>query len=138
MAEEPRPGTVKTRLHPLLGPARCAESQAGLIRHALETVASLGLRTHLAYAAGGGPAAARVPAPPAVRPHTRPFGLDPAWGSTDEVPAATLALAADRGPCTGLIPPLRDPGTSEDAAALLRDPLPPPRIAALLRPEENT
>ncbi|MFH0241452.1 TIGR04282 family arsenosugar biosynthesis glycosyltransferase [Streptomyces sp. HK10] len=210
MAKEPRPGTVKTRLHPLLGPARCAGLQAELIRHALETVASLGLRTYLAYTTGDGPAAARDPAPPAVRmltqrggdlgrrlaaatgeafadgagpllvigtdaptltgdllaaaltaldgrdvvlgpaldggyyligthaPHPRLFGLDPAWWSTDKVLAATLALAAGQGLRTELLSPLRDLDTPGDAAALLRDPLLPPRIAALLRPEENT
>ncbi|MGK5448612.1 TIGR04282 family arsenosugar biosynthesis glycosyltransferase [Streptomyces radiopugnans] len=212
MAKEPRPGTVKTRLHPLLDPARCAELQAELIRHALRTVASLGPRTYLAYAyaTGDGPPAARSPAPPAVRlltqrggdlgqrlaaatgeafadgagpllvigtdaptltgdllataltaldgrdvvlgpaldggyyligthaPHPRLFGLDPACWSTDKVLAATLALAADQGLRTELIPPLRDLDTPEDAAALLQDPLLPPRIAALLRPEENT
>ncbi|MFP8904982.1 TIGR04282 family arsenosugar biosynthesis glycosyltransferase [Streptomyces atacamensis] len=210
MAKEPRPGTVKTRLHPLLGPARCADLQAELIRHTLGTVLSQGPRTYLAYAPGGGPAAARDTAPDSVRlitqrggnlgqrlaaatgeafadgagpllvigtdaptltgdllataltaldgrdvvlgpaldggyyligthaPHPRLFGLDPACWSTDKVLAATLALAADQGLRTELIPPLRDLDTPEDAAALLQDPLLPPRIAALLRPEENT
>lgn len=35
MAKAPRPGTVKTRLHPLLGPQRCAKLQAELIRHTM-------------------------------------------------------------------------------------------------------
>jgi len=34
MAKAPRPGQVKTRLEPLLGPAGCAALQAGLIRRA--------------------------------------------------------------------------------------------------------
>ncbi|MGI8513354.1 MAG: TIGR04282 family arsenosugar biosynthesis glycosyltransferase [Solirubrobacteraceae bacterium] len=34
MAKAPRPGQVKTRLEPLLGPAGCAVLQAGLIRRA--------------------------------------------------------------------------------------------------------
>lgn len=33
MAKAPRPGTVKTRLTPLLGPAGCARLQAGLLEH---------------------------------------------------------------------------------------------------------
>jgi rSAM/selenodomain-associated transferase 2/rSAM/selenodomain-associated transferase 1 len=33
MARAPRPGTVKTRLQPLLGPGGCARLQAALIRH---------------------------------------------------------------------------------------------------------
>lgn len=53
MAKAPRPGTVKTRLHPLLGPAGCAALQAELIRHTLQTASSSGLAVHLAYAAGG-------------------------------------------------------------------------------------
>ncbi|UQA91958.1 TIGR04282 family arsenosugar biosynthesis glycosyltransferase [Streptomyces halobius] len=54
MAKTPRPGTVKTRLHPLLGPQRCAVLQAELIRHTLETTTAQGLRTYLAYAPDGG------------------------------------------------------------------------------------
>ncbi|HKN97603.1 MAG TPA: TIGR04282 family arsenosugar biosynthesis glycosyltransferase [Pseudonocardiaceae bacterium] len=34
MAKAPRPGTVKTRLTPLLGPAGCARLQAALLAHA--------------------------------------------------------------------------------------------------------
>jgi rSAM/selenodomain-associated transferase 1 len=33
MAKAPRAGTVKTRLHPLLGPRGCARLQAGLLQH---------------------------------------------------------------------------------------------------------
>ncbi|MFE1734497.1 TIGR04282 family arsenosugar biosynthesis glycosyltransferase [Streptomyces bacillaris] len=54
MAKEPRPGTVKTRLHPLLGPQRCAELQAGLIRHTLELTTAHTPRTYLAYAPADG------------------------------------------------------------------------------------
>lgn len=36
MAKAPRPGSVKTRLHPLLLPERCAALQAELIRHTVE------------------------------------------------------------------------------------------------------
>ncbi|UGY91229.1 TIGR04282 family arsenosugar biosynthesis glycosyltransferase [Streptomyces gobiensis] len=52
MAKAPRPGTVKTRLHPLLGPERCAALQAELIRHTLAVTSSYGLRTYVAYAPG--------------------------------------------------------------------------------------
>ncbi|MEU0337484.1 TIGR04282 family arsenosugar biosynthesis glycosyltransferase [Streptomyces bobili] len=54
MAKAPRPGTVKTRLHPLLGPRRCAELQAELIRHTLELATAHTPRTYLAYAPGDG------------------------------------------------------------------------------------
>ncbi|MBT2396953.1 TIGR04282 family arsenosugar biosynthesis glycosyltransferase [Streptomyces sp. ISL-100] len=54
MAKAPRAGTVKTRLHPLLGPDGCAVLQAELIRHTLEMTSSHGLRTYLAYAPGVG------------------------------------------------------------------------------------
>ncbi len=54
MAKAPRPGTVKTRLHPLLGPDGCAALQAELIRHTVEMTSSQGLRTYMAYAPGEG------------------------------------------------------------------------------------
>lgn len=41
MAKAPRPGAAKTRLEPLLGPARCARLQAALIRRAVEWGAEL-------------------------------------------------------------------------------------------------
>ena len=44
MAKAPRPGRVKTRLHPLLGPAGCARLQRELLAHTCATVASCGLR----------------------------------------------------------------------------------------------
>jgi hypothetical protein len=67
MAKAPLPGTVKTRLHPLLGPERCAGLQAELIRHTLETVSSPERRTYMAYAPGKEADRDRVPAPPDVR-----------------------------------------------------------------------
>lgn len=54
MAKAPRPGTVKTRLHPLLGPLGCAALQAELIRHTAGLVFGQGLRFYLAYAPGDG------------------------------------------------------------------------------------
>ncbi|MEV8310874.1 TIGR04282 family arsenosugar biosynthesis glycosyltransferase [Streptomyces flavidovirens] len=54
MAKAPRAGTVKTRLHPLLGPDGCAVLQAELIGHTLEMTSSHGLRTYVAYAPGEG------------------------------------------------------------------------------------
>jgi rSAM/selenodomain-associated transferase 1 len=50
MAKAPLPGTVKTRLHPLLGPERCAELQSRLIRHTTELTTGRCLRTYVAYA----------------------------------------------------------------------------------------
>ncbi|MBT2429739.1 TIGR04282 family arsenosugar biosynthesis glycosyltransferase, partial [Streptomyces sp. ISL-112] len=67
MAKEPRPGTVKTRLHPLLGPLRCAELQAGLIRHTLELTTLRTPRTYLAYAPADGGDTIGTPAPAGVR-----------------------------------------------------------------------
>lgn len=208
MAKAPRPGTVKTRLHPLLGPLRCAVLQAELISHTLELTTSMGVRTYLAYAPGEGEDSTCALLPPGVRlivqrgtdlgqrltsavveafadgagpllvigtdaptltgdhlsaaltslehkdvalgpaldggyyligmrrPHTRLFGLDPAWWSTDQVLATTRALAAEDGLSVELLHPLRDLDTPEDAAALLAGPLMPARIAALLQPME--
>ncbi|WP_171110291.1 MULTISPECIES: TIGR04282 family arsenosugar biosynthesis glycosyltransferase [unclassified Streptomyces] len=67
MAKAPRPGTVKTRLHPLLGPQGCAALQAELIRHTLETVSGCGLRTYLAHTPYDGPDDGRHLAPAGVR-----------------------------------------------------------------------
>ncbi|MFE9237978.1 TIGR04282 family arsenosugar biosynthesis glycosyltransferase [Streptomyces sp. NPDC007007] len=67
MAKEPRPGTVKTRLHPLLGPLRCAELQAGLIRHTLELATVHTPRTYLAYAPADGGDAIGTTTPAGVR-----------------------------------------------------------------------
>lgn len=53
MAKAPLPGRVKTRLHPMLGPCRCAELQAALIRHAVELVGGLGFDTSLAFHPAG-------------------------------------------------------------------------------------
>ncbi|MFH9071378.1 TIGR04282 family arsenosugar biosynthesis glycosyltransferase [Streptomyces alboflavus] len=77
MAKAPRPGTVKTRLHPLLGPQRCAVLQAALIRHTVETTTAAGLHTYLAYAADDTPAAYDLcPAPPAGVRVLRQRGTD--------------------------------------------------------------
>ncbi|MDJ0463857.1 hypothetical protein [Streptomyces sp. H27-C3] len=102
MAKPPRPGTVKTRPHPLLGPA--LDGRYYLI----------GLRV----------------------PHTSLFALGPDVWSTDRVLAATRALARGEGLSVGLLRPLRDLDTPEDAAALLTDPALPASIAALLQPVE--
>ncbi|MEU2823163.1 TIGR04282 family arsenosugar biosynthesis glycosyltransferase [Streptomyces bacillaris] len=67
MAKEPRPGTVKTRLHPLLGPLRCAELQAGLIRHTMELTTAHTPRTYLAYASADGGDTIGTAAPAGVR-----------------------------------------------------------------------
>jgi rSAM/selenodomain-associated transferase 1 len=48
MAKAPRPGTVKTRLHPLLGPHGCARLQAALIRQVTGLTGRLGLTTYVA------------------------------------------------------------------------------------------
>ncbi|MFF4544026.1 TIGR04282 family arsenosugar biosynthesis glycosyltransferase [Streptomyces sp. NPDC001435] len=206
MAKPPRPGTVKTRLHPLLGPQRCAHLQAQLIEHALDTARSTGHRTYLAYAPADHPSAHALgpPLPAGTRtlcqrgtdlgerltlavtdafadgagpllvigtdaptltrdhlidalstlesrdavlgpaldggyyligmgaPHTELFALDPAWWSTDKVLTTTLELAGEAGLRTGLLAPLRDLDTPEDAAEFLVDPALPSRIAAVL------
>lgn len=55
MAKPPRPGTVKTRLHPMLGPRRCAVLQGELIRHTVRTTTAAGYATYLAYAPDDAP-----------------------------------------------------------------------------------
>jgi hypothetical protein len=42
MAKAPRPGTVKTRLHPMLGPDGCAVLARQLIHHAASVAARAG------------------------------------------------------------------------------------------------
>jgi rSAM/selenodomain-associated transferase 1 len=49
MAKAPRPGRVKTRLHPLLGPDGCARLQAELIRHTTSLVLSRHLAAFVAF-----------------------------------------------------------------------------------------
>ncbi|WAX77471.1 TIGR04282 family arsenosugar biosynthesis glycosyltransferase [Streptomyces sp. KMM 9044] len=210
MAKAPRPGLVKTRLHPLLSPPRCADLQAELIRHTAELATSHTPRTYLALSPHEGEDAIRTTVSAGVRlllqrgtdlgerlaaavadafadgagpllvvgtdaptltgghltaaftalqnhdvalgpaldggyyliglraPHTSLFALDPEVWSTDRVLTATRALARDGGLSTGTLRPLRDLDTPADAAALLRDPMLPPGIAALLRPEETS
>ncbi|MER7895048.1 TIGR04282 family arsenosugar biosynthesis glycosyltransferase [Streptomyces sp. NPDC096046] len=67
MAKAPRPGTVKTRLHPLLGPRRCGQLQAELIRHTLEPAAARTPRTYLAYAPADGEDGISTAVPTGVR-----------------------------------------------------------------------
>jgi rSAM/selenodomain-associated transferase 1 len=50
MAKAPRPGQVKTRLEPLLGPGGCAELQRELIRHTAAWVGRLDGPAWLAHA----------------------------------------------------------------------------------------
>jgi rSAM/selenodomain-associated transferase 1 len=49
MAKAPRPGLVKTRLHPLLGPDGSARLQAELIRRSTELSTGQGFATFLAF-----------------------------------------------------------------------------------------
>lgn len=49
MAKAPRPGTVKTRLHPLLGPRGCAALQAALLTHTVATALTTGRRVVVAF-----------------------------------------------------------------------------------------
>ena len=49
MARAPRPGEVKTRLEPLLGPGGCARLQAELIRHPSHWVAASAPASWLAF-----------------------------------------------------------------------------------------
>lgn len=64
MAKAPRPGKVKTRLHPLLGPERCALLQAELIRHTVQLLAAQQVRTYLAYASTGPEDVTNIGGPP--------------------------------------------------------------------------
>ncbi|MEU9069853.1 TIGR04282 family arsenosugar biosynthesis glycosyltransferase [Streptomyces sp. NPDC048109] len=208
MAKPPRPGTVKTRLHPLLSPPRCAQLQAELIRHTMAVITAHTPHTYLAYAPDDGEDATSTAVPAGVRllvqrgedlgqrlsaavtdafadaagpllvvgtdaptltddhlsaaftalehhdvalgpaldggyyliglraPHTSLFALDPDVWSTHRVLAATCAVADGEGLSTGMLRPLRDLDTPEDAAALLADPALPMPIAALLQPVE--
>ncbi|WP_187645607.1 TIGR04282 family arsenosugar biosynthesis glycosyltransferase [Streptomyces sp. TRM49041] len=209
MAKAPRPGTVKTRLHPLLSPQRCAELQAELIRHTMELTTAHTPRAYLAYALDSGGEAISTTVPAGVRllrqrggdlgqrlaaavadafadgagpltvigtdaptltgdhltaaftvledhdvalgpaldggyyliglrePRTSLFALDSEVWSTDRVLAQTRADARREGLSVGLLHPLRDLDTPEDASALLSDPATPPAIAALLQPVET-
>lgn len=67
MAKAPQPGTVKTRLHPLLGPGQCAALQAELIRHTIELTTAAMPRTYLAVASNSD-AHHGIPIPTTVRP----------------------------------------------------------------------
>jgi hypothetical protein len=49
MAKTPRPGSVKTRLHPLLGPDGCSVLQAALLAHAVSTALATGRRVVVAF-----------------------------------------------------------------------------------------
>lgn len=49
MAKAPRPGTVKTRLHPLLGPPGSAALQQVLLGHTCAVAAGTGLPTFLVF-----------------------------------------------------------------------------------------
>lgn len=68
------------------------------------------------------------------RPCAAVFAIDPAlWGGPD-VLAASLAAAGAVGLRAGLLEPLRDLDTPEDAQALLADAALPEELARLLRP----
>ncbi|WP_434594075.1 TIGR04282 family arsenosugar biosynthesis glycosyltransferase [Streptomyces sp. A5-4] len=209
MAKPPRPGTVKTRPHPLLSPLRRAALQAELIRHTMELATAHTPRTYLAHAPDDGEDAISTAVPAGVRllvqrgedlgqrlaaavtdafadgggpllgigtvaptltaghltaafaalehhdvalgpaldggyyligvraARTSLFALDPEVWSTGRVLAATRALADGEGLSVGMLRPLRDLDTPEDAAALLTDPALPTPIAALLQPGER-
>jgi hypothetical protein len=68
------------------------------------------------------------------RPAAAVFAIDPRLWSGPCVLAASRDAARRAGLTVGLLPPLRDLDTPEDAAALLADPLCPPLIATLLTP----
>lgn len=68
------------------------------------------------------------------RPCAAMFAIDPGlWGGS-QVLAASLAAADAIGMRTGLLEPLRDLDTPEDARALLADDALPEKLARLLRP----
>jgi uncharacterized protein len=49
MTKAPRPGTVKTRLHPLLGPNGCARLQTVMLAHTIDVARSAGRRVVVAF-----------------------------------------------------------------------------------------
>ncbi|MDE3203613.1 MAG: TIGR04282 family arsenosugar biosynthesis glycosyltransferase [Acidobacteriota bacterium] len=49
MAKAPRPGRVKTRLHPLLGPTGSARLAAGLLAHTVSVATASGFEVTVAY-----------------------------------------------------------------------------------------
>jgi uncharacterized protein len=69
MARAPRPGLVKTRLEPLLGPQGCAELQSALITHAAGWVSGCARMSWLAFT----PADAREELAPLVPATVRLF-----------------------------------------------------------------
>lgn len=68
------------------------------------------------------------------RPCAAVFAIDPSLWGGPQVLAASLAAADTAGLCTGLLEPLRDLDTPEDAHALLADGALPEELARLLRP----
>lgn len=68
------------------------------------------------------------------RPCAAVFAINPALWGGPEVLAASLAAANAAGLRTGLLEPLRDLDTPEDARALLADGTLPEELARLLRP----
>lgn len=71
MAKAPLPGTVKTRLHPVLGPHRCARLQAALVRHTTELTVEHGFDTYLAFTPAGQHATMRSLVPAGVHLHAQ-------------------------------------------------------------------
>jgi uncharacterized protein len=67
MAKAPVPGTVKTRLYPLLGPDGCARLQQELIRHATATAVAAGQTVFLAVAPAEAASEVRALAPAGVQ-----------------------------------------------------------------------
>jgi hypothetical protein len=68
IAKAPRPGLVKTRLEPLLGPAGCAELQAALIRHTAALAVTVApASTFLAFDPPDAAGQIRALVPPGVR-----------------------------------------------------------------------
>lgn len=68
------------------------------------------------------------------RPFPAVFAIDPALWGGPEVLAASVAAADSAGLRAGLLEPLRDLDTPEDAHALLADGALPEELARLLRP----
>lgn len=91
MAKAPRPGQVKTRLHPLLGPTGSARLAAGLLAHTLSVATASGLDVTVAYDPpdAAGDIGALMPPGVAIVPQ-RP-------GDLGERMAAAAADPLDRG-----------------------------------------
>lgn len=120
MAKAPRPGRVKTRLHPLLGPAGSARLQAELIRRTAALTRGRRLGTFVAFDPPDARAELELLVPDGVR-------LLPQRGADlgERVAAAAGDVLSGRAgplPVIGTGAPTLTPALLDRAAAALREP----------------